>query len=112
MAPTTIDIPDGWYRFQIGESPLFNKKFDVVAQGGPQTWKLNAGNPWGFWGGWLIATVGFTAAVMGGLYWAGTPGLGNLPGADIAILMIGGVSVGSGGIVLMIPNYPSATRTQ
>lgn len=111
MAPMTIDLPDGWHRFQIGEYWLFNRQFDVVAKGTPQTWLIKGGNPWGYFGGLFFAVVGGGTALAGSIELAttGSPGLST---SQLAILTIGCGLACAGGIWLAVSTAPSATRTQ
>ena len=115
MAPTTIDVPNGWHRYQIGESLLFRKQFDVVAQGDSQRWLLSNGHPGLNIAGWLIYAAGVGFATWGGIEWA-TPvtpySTSTMSTGAAEVMTIGGVVAFVGGIVLIFSTLPNTTRTQ
>lgn len=65
MAPTTMEITNGWHRYQIGESALFSKKFDIIAVGVDQKWLLDAGKPGWNIAGWVMYPIGLMLAIFG-----------------------------------------------
>ena len=109
MAPDKINLPNGWYRFQIGESALFQKQFDVVIRGTAQEWQVSNGSPVLNAFGWVVYALGIGAATFGILSLADSykP---LLPSGTATAMTIGGLSGCVGGLIAVFSSYPDAVR--
>jgi len=112
MAPTTVTVPNGWHRYQIGESALFSRKFDVVADGSTQRWLLSGGSPALNILGWVTYSVGFGVGLWYGMDLIDTTYLTDDERSTSLVMTIGGVVAFVGGLVLVFTTLPRATRVQ
>jgi len=112
MAPTSAEITNGWHRYQIGESSLFRKKFDVVADGRTQRWLVSGGNPGLNILGWLTYTAGVGFVTFGGLEWMMDSDYAAINQGTAVGMTIGGAAAFIGGLVLVFKTLPRATRIQ
>ena len=110
MAPVGVEVANGWHRYQIGQSEMFSKTFDVVADGTAQSWLLNGGNQTLSATGFVtylvgvgVLTVGFFALIGPGLNVSQTHGI---------ILTVGGAAVTVGGLVLNFAMKPTVRRVR
>ena len=95
-APAKIELGGGFYRFGVSGNPLFDKKFDINAGGGSQTWEVKRGRPWV---AGISGVYGVCLLVIGPIIGIGT-------GSTAAGL---GLAAGGGGLLTIgIMNWPKA----
>ena len=109
VAPLTQDVQGGWHVYQLGLSPLFNSRFQIVADGRPQTWRLDAGNPSLQVAGWAALLAGLIVAAIGVNDASSASPLLFHPASAPYVEMAGAV-VGGVGLAVVFSTRPSATR--
>ena len=112
MAPVTVEILNGWHRFQVGRSSELSREFDVVADGTKQKWFLRGAR-----GGLQTVAawtggIGIFAVLMGGLYVYSYAGSEDPVPVLSYVGLGGGVVLGVGALFLHRAAMPTATRMQ
>jgi len=90
---------------------LFPTRFDVLADGTPQSWRLDAGNPTLGTVGWITLVTGLVVAAIGVNDWqASSPLL--FKAADAPFVELAGAAIGGGGLALILSARPSASKVR
>jgi len=104
LAPCTLELDPGSYRFRVGISEAISKKFSVVADGTAQTWAVRKARPVP-WATGLLATSFGAAALAGGGLLLAVDSDGGARGTYTALAGGGAavMAVGIGGVVAGMP---------
>ncbi len=111
VAPTVLDVDNGLHAFQLGTFSLFATRFDVQADGTPQTWRLDAGNPALYPAGWGFLFAGILVAAVGVNDWQSSSPL-LFKSSDASLVELVGALIGGGGVALILTTRPSASRVR
>lgn len=113
--PAEIQLNPGVYRFTTNANVMTGRKFDIRADGEPQTWEIHYGSPvLGFMSayvGWMAVGLGAMVSVMCVIY-GDDPDDPDLTESRHKAI-VGGLAVAAGGgglILLTVPLRPSAKR--
>lgn len=111
VAPLTVDVENGRHVYQLGASSLFSTRFDLLADGTPQSWRLDAGNPTLHTAGWISLVTGLVVAALGVNDWQSSSPL-LFKGSQASLVELSGACISAGGIALILTTRPSASRVR
>jgi hypothetical protein len=113
--PAEIQLNPGVYRFTTSTNVMTGRKFDIRADGVPQTWKIHYGSPvLGFMSeyiGWMAVGLGGMISVMCLIY-GDDPDDPEMTESRHQAIVGGAITAAAGGglILLTVPLRPSAKR--
>jgi hypothetical protein len=113
--PAEIRLNPGVYRFTTSENVMAGRKFNIRADGEPQTWKIHYGSPViGFTSeyiGWLTVGLGGMISIMCMIY-GDDPDDSELTDSRHKAIVGGAIAAAAGGGLILItaPLRPSAKR--